>query len=474
MVLSCRKTFLLNRIAAIAAVMLALVLTSFAQGKNPVILVPGLSGSELLHKGTMKRVWFRVTKSKSEDLRLPVMADPSKMHDDLIPGDVLRKVKIGIFPVTDIYGGFIKAMEERGGYHEEKWDSPSEKGYQDSLYVFPYDWRLDIVQNSKLLIQRIDKLRKTLKKPDLKFDIVAHSMGGIISRYAAMYGDADLPAHNAKPQPTWAGSRYFNKVILLGTPNEGSTLSLDLFVNGFTIGGFKIDLPFLQDVSKFATFTIPAAYQLLPAPGTMRVYNDKLEPVAIDIYDPKTWSRYGWNVMNDKRFAQHFSAAERKAAPAYFAAVLNRAKRLHEALAAVGSNTGNVTFYQVGSDCKTALDSIVVYEDKKENKWKTLFKPKGFSRADGQKVSDDDLKKVMLRPGDGIVTRRSLDAETLSDKLGLPSVFIKANENYICEDHNKLAANSQIQDYVISILTGTATPAKEKGVAAASKKQEIK
>jgi len=466
---STQKRDLLDRTIAIVALTLVLVGLSFAQGKNPVILIPGLSGSELVHKGTMKKVWFRITKAGSEDLRLPILADPTKMHDDLIPGDVLRKVKFGIFPVTDIYGGFIKAMEERGGYHEEKWDSPSENGYQDSLYVFPYDWRLDIVQNSKLLIQNIEKLKKTLKKPNLKFDIVAHSMGGIISRYAAMYGDADLPAHNAKPQPTWAGSRYFNKVILLGTPNEGSTLSLDVFVNGFTIGGFKIDLPFLQDVSKFASFTIPGGYELLPAPGTMRVYNDKLEPVPVDIYDPKTWSKYGWNVMNDKRFAQHFTAAERKAAPAYFAAVLNRAKRLHEALAAVGSNTGSVTFYQVGSDCKTALDSIVVYEDK-EDKWKTVFRPKGFVRQDGQKVSDDDLRKIMYQPGDGIVTRRSLDAETLSDKLGLPSIFIKANENYICEDHNKLAANSQIQDYVISILTGKAAPAKEKGVAAASTK----
>src|SRR4051794_38338048 len=155
MVLSSKTHFNLNRIAAVGAGVLALALSSFAQGKNPVILIPGLSGSELVHKGTMKKVWFRVTKSKSEDLRLPIMADPTKMHDDLIPGDVLRKVKIGIFPVTDIYGGFIKAMEERGGYHEEKWDSPSANGYQDSLYVFPYDWRLDIVQNSKLLIQRI-------------------------------------------------------------------------------------------------------------------------------------------------------------------------------------------------------------------------------------------------------------------------------------------------------------------------------
>ena len=63
---------------------------------------------------------------------------------------------------------FIKAMEIRGGYHEEKWDEPSEDGYQDSLYVFPYDWRLDNVENARLLIRKIETLKIKLKKPELE------------------------------------------------------------------------------------------------------------------------------------------------------------------------------------------------------------------------------------------------------------------------------------------------------------------
>ena len=321
------------------------------------------------------------------------------------------------------------------------------------------------MQNAKLLLHRIDELRRRLKRPDLKFDIVAHSMGGIISRYAAMYGDSDLPPPNVKPHPTWAGARYFNKIILIGTPNEGAALSLGVLQNGFTIGNFKIDLPFIQDVSRFTTFTIPSGFQLLPAPGTLKAYNANLEPISIDIYDPKVWTKYGWNVIKDKNFAANFSAKERKAAPAYFANVLGRAKRLHEALAASNGKTGGITFYVVGSDCKTALDGLIVFQDpKNDNKWKTVLRAKGFTRPDGQKVSDDDVKKLIYTPGDGIVTRRSLGDEAIAEKIGAPPFFSRANETYICEEHDKLAANTQIQNYVIGVLAGKAIPTVERTI----------
>src|ERR1017187_2807788 len=86
----------------VAFVVAALGLSLLAQGKNPVILIPGLSGSELKNKITGDRVWFRTFKSTSDDLRLPISEDVTSMHDDLVPGDIIRKVKLGIVPVTDV------------------------------------------------------------------------------------------------------------------------------------------------------------------------------------------------------------------------------------------------------------------------------------------------------------------------------------------------------------------------------------
>ncbi|MFZ1699925.1 MAG: hypothetical protein WBO10_00540 [Pyrinomonadaceae bacterium] len=434
--------------------LVALCISLFAQGKNPIILVPGLSGSELVNKNTGERIWFKTFRSKSEDLRLPVSTELSKSRDSIVPGDILRGVKIGPIPVTDIYGGFIQTMEVRGGYYEETWEAPSEQGYHDSLYVFAYDWRLDNVLNAQRLIRSVEALKKKLKKPKLKFDIVAHSMGGIISRYAIMYGDDDLPAGNRKPTPTWAGSKHFDKVILMGTPNEGSVSSLGAMVNGFTIGGLRIDLPFVQDTSKFTVFTIPTSYELLPAPGTLRAFDENLEPLDIDIYDPQTWSKYGWNPIDDKDFVKEFSPTERRAAPAFFTAQLSRAKRLSEALTAAPGKSVGVTFFVVGSDCRAAADAIVVYHERNSEEWKTLFRPRSFTRSDGVKVSEDEVKKVMYAMGDGVVTTRSLEAVTQSKAAGIVSILDGGSGKFICEDHNKLAANSRIQDYIIGVLDG--------------------
>ena len=392
---------------------------------------------------------------------MPIFADPSNARDDLKATDAIRNVKFAGFSVFDVYGGFIKAMEERGGYREENWEKPSDKGFEDSLYIFAYDWRLDNVENARLLIRKVGELKLKLKKPELKFDIVAHSMGGLISRYAVMYGDVDLSEGTKKPQPTWAGAKHFNQIILLGTPNEGSANSLSALVNGYSLGSIRVDLPFVQDSSKFMVFTIPAAYQLLPAPGTLRVFDEKLDPLYLDIYDSKTWSKYGWNVINDKKFASKFNAAERKLSPSYFQAALSRAKRFHDALAAANGKTGGVSYYILGSDCKTALDSIVIYRDEKANAWKTLFRPSGFTRSDGVKIKDDELKKLMLAPGDGIVTKRSLEAVTESKDAGVPSIIGTTADQLICEEHTKLAANGRIQDQIIGILGGKIGSAKE-------------
>ena len=120
-----------------------------------------------------------------------------------------------------------------------------------------------------LLLKKLDELRANLKNPKLKFNIVAHSMGGLIARYAAMYGKADLTARNARP--TWKGANYFNNISLIATPNGGSLSAFNSLLNGFSLfGGGKLNLPFVQNLSKYDLFTIPSIYQLLPHDGMVR------------------------------------------------------------------------------------------------------------------------------------------------------------------------------------------------------------
>lgn len=429
--------------------------TAFAQGNPPVILIPGIAGSELRHRVTNERVWFKTVKSRSEDIRLPLQSDPTAMHDDLIPTDVIRGVKVGPITVSDIYGEFITAMSVRGGYHEEKWSAPSSNGDHDALYVWPYDWRLDIVTNARRLVRDIETLKAKLNRPDLKFDLIGHSMGGLISRYALMYGDIDLTPAGSAFKPTWSGAAFIDRIVLMDTPNDGSPMALDALINGYTYNGVRIDLPGVQDTSRFTVFSIPSIYQLLPAPGKLRVFDDGLKPVNIDIYDPHVWSRYGWNPIEDSNIVDHFPADERRAARPYFEAALQRARRLHEALAASDGKSGGVTFFAVGADCSESLRAFVLYQDKK-NRWKTVFMPRELKRKDGSRLAYAEMKKVMYAKGDGVVTVGSL---TGREPENAASIYNGNETKMFCEEHYRLGANPKIQDYIISVLNRKVTPA---------------
>ncbi|HMS41465.1 MAG TPA: hypothetical protein PKE69_14630 [Pyrinomonadaceae bacterium] len=423
-------------------------------GKNPIIIIPGLTGSELINSKTGETVWFKAQRSKDDDIRLPISSlDMSQNKDLLVAGDVIRGVQfLKILPEIEIYQKLIEALEARGGYTEGKWDNPPVKGYEDTFYVFSYDWRLDNVENARILMKKIEDLKRTLQRPNLKFNIIAHSMGGLISRYAAMYGTADLPK-TGKPRLTWAGSKHFSKVFLLGTPNEGSAQSLGALINGFSyVGG--LNLPFVQDVSKFDTFTIPSLYQLLPHNGTLKAFDENLKPLEVDIFDAKTWEEYGWSVIKDDDFNKKFTPAEQKNAKGYFQAVLNRAKRFQEALDANVSVKTSVQMYLIGADCKETLDGFVLYRDKKDE-WKTLFKADGFTRSNGEKVTTEELKKILFSMGDGVVPKRSLTAETLTEKANKTILPVTA-EISVCEGHTRLVTSPDVQDKLFAYLLSEA------------------
>ena len=73
-----------------------------------------------------------------------------------------------------------------------------------------------------------DQLRQQfgLERERVRFDVVAHSMGGLVLRYYLRYGGEVLRPDGAAPPLTWAGADAVDHVIFCGTPNAGSINSI--------------------------------------------------------------------------------------------------------------------------------------------------------------------------------------------------------------------------------------------------------
>jgi pimeloyl-ACP methyl ester carboxylesterase len=441
--------FLCVLLAAIAAVGQTTTAPAPPSGKAPVIIIPGLTGSNLINSKTDEEVWFKNHRSRDDDLRLPISPDLRSNRDSLVARDVIRSVKfLKFLPETEIYERLISALETRGGYREAKWTTATRRDYQDTFYVFPYDWRRDNVESAQLLIRRIQALKRRLGKPNLKFNVIAHSMGGLVARYAAMYGNGDLGS--GAPQPNWAGAKHFDKIFLLGTPNEGSVLALDALLNGFSYFGGGINLPFIQNITRFDVFTIPSAYQLLPHDGAFLAYDENLKPMTIDIYDPAEWEKYNWAIWQDDGFTKKFDAVEQKNAKAFFTAALARSKQFQEALDATSGTKPPVSFYLIGADCKDTQAGLMLLRDEKKGRWETRFKADGYIRSDGEKVKDTDIKPLLFTVGDSVVTKASLAGETR--KNGSKAAFPVTSEIFQCVGHNKLVTSTDVQDKLFGFL----------------------
>lgn len=314
-------------------------------------------------------------------------------------------------------------MQDYGGYKEGDWENPAADGDRDTFYIFAYDWRRDNVENARLLTRKMVELKQKSGKPTLRFNVIAHSMGGVIARYAAMYGDEDLPPAGEKLSPTWIGAKNLNKIFMFGTPNEGSMSAFESLLTGYYVplptGRLKIG-----SLNSKVIFTSPAVFELLPHQVAVKFYDENLQPLDVDLYNPETWKTYGWGVIAKSDFSNGFNkqnptgngnAAPEKAAVstdevnAYFAAVLNRARRFHESLDADIAVPSAISLFTFGSDCDQTLTAAVLRKGAKTNKWTTMSSPRGgYTTATGRKITEQEIRNVLYAPGDPRVTRASL------------------------------------------------------------------
>lgn len=481
-------------------------------GKRPLIVIPGILGSRLINRQTKEVVWESALRPKTDDIALPISSDLRANRDDLIVGGIIEAARLlRRAPEIYVYRELLNALREYGGYAQGDWDAPlADGGDQDTYYIFAYDWRRDNVENAGELIRRIEALKTKLNRPDLRFNIVAHSMGGLIARYAAMYGTQDLPEDKSRMRVTWAGARDINKIFLFGTPNLGSMDALATLLDGYSVSeGLRRRVPLLRNLSREDALTLPAIYQLLPHAANARFLDENLQSVKLDLYDPATWRKYNWGAIADEKYRTRFvtqqlnaragvgedegnnakntnavnrdignskaensnqgtsvssARASRSAAAGsslqvlddYFALVLKRARLFHQALdtpvdeSSPVDGSSPVKFYLFGGDCEETLAALVLFQNP-DGTWRTLIEARGFQNSRGQKFSRKQLTRFMFEPGDGRVTRRSLLGITEDDNFE-NGRFTDTYTVFACDLHGDVQKNKILQDNALTMI----------------------
>jgi len=286
--------------------------------RNPIIVVPGILGTRLVDDEPGETVWGAFTGEYAKPgtpegarrLALPMRSgDPLReLTDSVRPDGVLDRVRIRIagIPIGVRAYFHILAALGVGGYKDQSLGLSGAIDYGDdhfTCFQFGYDWRRDIseaaaeldrfIQEKRAYVLAEKKRRYGIEESELRFDIVAHSMGGLVVRYYLRYGGAPLPETGPVPPPTWAGARNVAKVILVGPPNAGSVEALENLVHGVKLG------PMQPRYDAAIIGTMPSVYQLLPRARHHAVIDESVpEKRFLDPYDPKVWEERGWGLAS--------------------------------------------------------------------------------------------------------------------------------------------------------------------------------
>jgi len=239
-------------------------LTPTPTPKTPLILIPGIGGSEL--KTTGMKVWaennghggtFNYLYPKDET----VWVNESKMgefgEDDYY--DVLKMQNDGVTSMANVgINGNLVARAYQGTI-----DFFVSNGYtlNKDFFVFPYDWRKDISGTKDFLDQEIVQIKT--QTGSAKVDIIAHSMGGLVARN---YIADSLKAKNVR------------KLFTLGTPHLGSVDSLKNLRYGTCLTPLPVSLGLLclgliDMETKDIVQNMVSIFQLVPSQSYFSFYS---------------------------------------------------------------------------------------------------------------------------------------------------------------------------------------------------------
>jgi pimeloyl-ACP methyl ester carboxylesterase len=211
---------------------------------RPVVIVPGLLGSELWRGSEQYWPNVRHLFSKPEMFRLP---EEQPLEARRLVGEVVIVPNLIKLEQYDRLGDYL---EESLGYEREK-----------DLLEFAYDWRQDVRLSAQRLAETIDRWPVT---PPVT--LIGHSLGCLVSRYYIEH---------------LGGKHKVGRLILLGGPHTGVPKALTILL----LGPDVLPFGFLGERLRQVLVTFPSMYQILP---TYACAVDQ-QGQAIDVLEDETW-----------------------------------------------------------------------------------------------------------------------------------------------------------------------------------------
>jgi hypothetical protein len=231
--------------------------------RDMVVILPGILGSVLQKDGqdlwnvSGQAIWqvVRSLGNRLQDLKLD---RDDRNGGDL--GDGIKATKLiadthlipGLWKI-DGYTKTSKLITENFQVTEGNiYEDPEDRAA--NFYHFPYDWRRDNRGNARILKRLLDKRLKRWREwsgnNDAKVILLAHSMGGLISRYYL---------------EVLGGWQDCRALFTFGTPYRGSVNAVNFLANGY-----KQTFIDLTEVMRSLT----SIYQLLPIYKMLQVGNE--------------------------------------------------------------------------------------------------------------------------------------------------------------------------------------------------------
>ncbi len=459
--------------------------------RNPLIVIPGIAGTHLENPDRLPvplpvtpgpfappfpefvqitEAWPGYLSAFQQDLSL----DPDSAKA-IVASDVIRRIPetytagtstaaalVASLKTIDIYRPLISYLKEELGYQEydyiykdrfelvprEPKDFAAlrttagadfqQVARRPDLFVFPYDWRKDNVDSVKKLEEYVDLVR--LIHPDASgIDIVAHSMGGLVSRRFILENPGVV-----------------DRLITVGSPFLGAPKAILAMETG-DMDDFVFNVIIRKSLMKTLAEHFEGAHQLLPGPQYFQLAGSPLAETGWDISGDET--PYG-----DLSYAQ-FRETMDLLHPDGTPGTVNDA---FYSFSAAGGNQAD------WSDDATGVEYFHIYGV--QSSPKTVGKVRAALRPHVREIDAETTAagatldevaystefEVDRVPGDGTVPRVSASRMAGGGNMNAPDAAVigvfsdDPNDDALVE-HNGMLGNPEVLAHVGSILQGTFT-----------------